>query len=551
MPVRTTPLSPELAAMKKTAQNTVVFSSPAGASNMEAKNRADTRSPAANAIAQPLKMMHDLWGGTPTMRAGREAYLPRSEAESLSDYDNRLRRAEFFNALRQTIEGYAGMVFRRDPQLADDISPTFQDHWENIDNAGTHGAVFAQQVFLAGVRDGGAVILVDYPDVPSGLTLAQEREQGLRPYWVQYDAKRIVSSRVAWLSGIKTLTQLVLEECATEPDGDFGEREVVRFRVFRLVDAGVAMMREMEQAGVTPDPEVAAQEQGHRVVWELWQYTSDDRKELTQVASGVVRNQTRIPAVHFAAGETIAWGFARPRLEDLAYTNIAHYQVKSDHRFSLHKASVPILVMKGRDRSESQVVVGPNMGIDVSVEGDVKYVEHAGSALNASRTEIQDLEAQMATQGLSLLQRETRAAETAQAKRIDKSAQDSTLAKIARALQDALEQAIEFHAAYLGEEPGSVAVNMDFEALTFDPAFISALSNLQLGNQISLETLWEMLAAGDILPDTFDAAKEQERIDAAHVADAARLATLGFGGAPGLFGSPPDRRLLAGGEAPE
>jgi hypothetical protein len=506
--------SAELEEVKRRASRQQVLTPPASSGPGPDKNKPDYKSRAHTALVPLWKMMRDLWGGTRTMREAGELYLPRGAAETVKDFQDRLKRTEFFNAFRRTNSGLTGMVFRRDPELDEDVGETFAAHWENIDNAGTHGAVFARQLLSIGLRDGGAAILVDYPEVDGTLTLAEERARNLRPYWVKVDADQIISARTTMIDGQSVLSQIVLKEVATEADGDFGEVEVTRFRVFRLVHTSIAIMQEAQDAGVTLAPgemDQLAKLDGYAVTWELWEYQGDPQ-ELTVLRRGRVRNQSRIPVAYFAAGEELSWGYAYPPLEDLAHTNIAHYQVKSDHRFSMHKASVPILVMKGRDRTESEVIVGPNTGIDVSPEGDVKYVEHAGTALNATRTECQDLEAQMAAQGLSMLKRETRSAETAEAKRIDKSAEDSMLGSIARSLQDALEEAAGFHAAYIGDTGGSIQVNMEFEALSFDATFISAVSNLQVANQISLDTLWDILAAGAVLPDTFDKAEEEKRI---------------------------------------
>jgi hypothetical protein len=104
----------------------------------------------------------------------------------------------------------------------------------------------------------------------------------------------------------------------------------------------------------------------------------------------------------------------------------------------------------------------------------------------------------MAALGLSMLQNETRAAETAEAKRMDKSEQDSALAVAARGLQDCLERALQFHAQYMGLTDGTIEVNQEFEHLTLDSTQITAYSQLHQAGQISLDTLWAMLEDGNV-----------------------------------------------------
>jgi hypothetical protein len=159
--------------------------------------------------------------------------------------------------------------------------------------------------------------------------------------------------------------------------------------------------------------------------------------------------------------------------------------------------------------------------LTLPIGGDAKWVAHDGQALEQTRLAISDLMAYMATIGLSMLSPDKRTAETAEGKRIDKSASDSKLGVTARGVQDGLERALGFHARYYRlPSGGSVEVNKDFENLKMDAQTISALSALVANGQLSIETLWEMLQEGNVLPGTFDAIEEQGRVDAQAAIDA-------------------------------
>jgi hypothetical protein len=159
--------------------------------------------------------------------------------------------------------------------------------------------------------------------------------------------------------------------------------------------------------------------------------------------------------------------------------------------------------------------VGPKVGVKVPEGGYFKYAETTGAALGATAEQIKQFETQMAREGMSMLQHETRAAETAEAKRIDKSEQDAALAVAARSLQDAYEQALSFHAQMrgLGDSGGSVTVNRDFEKLTLDAQQVDAYAKLVASNAMSLDTLWKILADGGVLPDDFDAELERTQLE--------------------------------------
>jgi hypothetical protein len=466
-------------------------------------------------------VMEDVNGGTDAMRLKCTSYMPQMPLEHIDDYKQRVKGSEFFAATARTVRGLVGMVFRRPPKLGTDINETLAQHWENIDGAGTNGEVFTREAYEAGMLLGHGAILVDYPVIDNNvkITLADEREAGVRPYWCFIKPEQILSWRNRTKYGQTELSQVVIRECTLEPVGAFGEDEVERYRVFTLNDL------------YDPTTNTAYT----NVSWEVWEWQeTDNKRDLVKTNSGSLINgkgkpMSRIPVTVFFTGPKLGWFSSSPPLLDLAHTNIAHWNVQSDHRHSLHKASIPLLVGIGRDTSEAVPAIGVNAMIDMPLGSDLKYVEHTGSALSATAQELKDIETRMAALGLAMLQSESRASETARARRIDKSEQDSALSSSARSLQDAIEEAFSFHAEYLGlplEQDGSVLVNNDFEDLTPDPQAIAAFSALHLAGQISLDTLWTMLEQNNALPDDFDRDEEKLAVMAEEADRAAQALTL-------------------------
>jgi len=103
-------------------------------------------------------------------------------------------------------------------------------------------------------------------------------------------------------------------------------------------------------------------------------------------------------------------------------------------------------------------------------------------------------------------------AETAEAKRIDRSQGDSTMMVIAQNMQDMIDNSLQFHAQYLGNATaaGSAYVNRDFLGARLEPQDIAALLSLYTAGTISQETLLRELAEGDVLGDNFDVDEELE-----------------------------------------
>jgi hypothetical protein len=213
----------------------------------------------------------------------------------------------------------------------------------------------------------------------------------------------------------------------------------------------------------------------------------------------------RLPVVTDYAGRT-AFMESDPPLLDLALWNVRHYQVDSDRAQSLSVANKPIFVTTGVNKDDISVfVVGAALGLALPPEGKAEYVETLGRALGESRSELQDIEQRMAALGLSMLVRQTRSAETAEAKRIDKSEQDSELAASARGTKDAAEEALMLHAMWMGlPTGGSLDVNMDFSIEALDPQMLAVLAKMAADFQLPLETLWDIMSRHGTLPDSFD-----------------------------------------------
>lgn len=439
------------------------------------KNLPSTRSKASERQMPALTVCRDLFAGQERMHAKGTEYLPREPGEEATDYANRLARSLFFNAFSHTVEGLAGFVFWRDPKLGDDVPKQIVGHWENIDNAGTHGDVFARELLQDALIAGHAAILVDHPQIEAGATRADELRIGARPYWVGIRKEDILSWRTEVIDGQRVLAQVVIRERTMEPDGDFGEKEVTRYRV--LYRAG----------GIAG--------------WRLLAVT-EQRTVITE-GEGVFGNQVEIPIAEVATSGKTGLFESDPPLIDLAWINVAHYQQWSDYANSIHKTNVPIFVTAGLPTTDQQgnrvtLTLGANTALMIpDPQGTAKYVSHDGASLTSSKAALDDLKSDMATLGVSMLASQKRVAETAEAKRIDKSAADSALGVTARALQDAIERALGFHARYMKlESGGSIAINRDFDNLLMEPDVMQAYVAAARFAGFPVRQLLEMWQAG-------------------------------------------------------
>lgn len=446
-------------------------------------------------MTQDWELCRDLYAGSRAIQEKGEQYLPKFPREDDAVYCRR-KAVKVYNAFARTIRAMAGMVFQRAPELGDDVAAPIKAHSEDIDGKGTHIRIFLRSMLRDGLITGIGGILVDYPpiDNPSAVTLADEKRLHLRPYWVQVMAEDILSARIGKIGSRIVLTQLVLREVTEEAVGEFGARDRTQYRVFRR----------------SLDPNVA-----EPVTFELWEDKDTGEKvETVRVQDArPVRNQTEIPFAPFFADEEIGPFETRPPLLDLAELNLDHWRVSTDRRSALTLAGSPQPVITGYASDDGEIVIGPSTAIVLSrPEAKFEWKEISGTSFGPTKDELEMIERHMAAIALAFLMSETRAAETAEAKRIDSAAQNASLTAAVDGLEDAAERALGFHAAYMKLQPGSITLNREFVQTVLASDMIAQMLAAAIAGKLSLETFLEVLKRGNVLPDDVDVETEKERI---------------------------------------
>lgn len=410
-------------------------------------------------------LIEDLLQGTYGMRKKHRRYLPQEPRELDESYDNRLARSvcpPYYIRLERML---AGMLTRK-PVRLDDTADIIREQLFDVDLQGNDLNVWTYEAARKMVRYGHIGTLVDAPS------------NGGRPYWVTYTPRQILGWRTETQEGRQVLTQLRLAEVVTVPDGEFGEKAVEQVRV------------------LTPGE--------YRI------HRKQDSGEFTVVDEG----RTSLSEIPFTIAYAQRHGFmeSRPPLEDIAELNLKTYQVQSDLDNQLHISAVPMLAFYGFPSAAEEVSAGPGEAIAFPAEGRAEYIEPAGRSFEAQFRRIEQLALQINELGLSAVLGQKLSAETAEAKRIDRSQGDSTMMVIAQNMQDMIDNCLQFHAQYLGNATaaGSAYVNRDFLGARLEPQDITALLSLYTAGTISQETLLRELAEGDVLGDNFDVDEELE-----------------------------------------
>jgi len=454
-----------------------------------------TRTRAVLDMMKGWEIMKAVTEGTEYLRENSEAFLPLEPREDFDAYLARVNRAVFSPFTQRLIRAATGLVLRKPITLTGD--PYWTDTFKmDVDGCGSDLDEYARRVLMCSLTYGQSHILVDYPAPSGALSLAEERQQNRRPYWIEVDPNNLYGWRLDRESNYGNLIQARIAEKAVLPDGDFGEKvydqirviEPGRYRVFRKKEQ-IEEMYDVSDNSVTGNFEMGSAD-----------------KDYKQVESGQF-SLGEIPLVTIYSGKTENL-VSKPPLLDIAYLNLAHFQRQADLIHSLHVASQPMLVMEGYDDQTKDLAISVNYAMATQPGNKVYYVEPASSAFDAQSAEIKELQMQMATLGISTLSQQKFVAESADARRLDRVDTNSMLAMVSMELEQKLQKCFNFSAEYVGIEPPEVKISRDFDIERLIGQDITALTSLFDQQVIDREEFRDILVQGEVLPSANEAKSE-------------------------------------------
>jgi len=204
---------------------------------------------------------------------------------------------------------------------------------------------------------------------------------------------------------------------------------------------------------------------------------------------------------------------ATPPLLELAHLNKKHWQSQSDQDNILHVARVPMLMISGIDDEAFELKVGTSSATKLPTGGDMKWVEHTGTAIEAGRKSLEDLEDQMRIAGAKLLQKEKQSTKTATQAEEEAAQEMSPLQTMAGQLEDTLDQVLQYFALWKGEkEGGHVKVNGNFDVDFAPETTLPLLLNMATQGRLSDETLFNEYKRRGVVSDDIEWEVEKQKI---------------------------------------
>jgi len=447
-----------------------------------------TRTRAVMDMVKGWEIMKAVTNGTEYLRDNSEAFLPLEPREDYTAYLSRVNRAVFSPYTQRLIRAATGLIMRKPITLIGD--PYWTDVFaKDVDGCGSDLDEYARRVLICSLTYGQSHILVDYPAPTGALTLAEERAQNRRPYWIEIDPTNIYGWRLDREVNYGSIIQVRIAEKAVVPSGEFGEQvfdqvrviEPGKYRVYRKVSPKKDLINLQDNA-------YASNFDG-----------PENEKDYELVDSGEF-SLGEVPLVSVYSGKTDTLT-SKPPLLDIAYLNLAHFQRQADLIHSLHVASQPMLVLEGWDDQTKDMSISVNYAMATQPGNKVYYVEPASSAFEAQTNEVQELQLQMATLGISTLSQQKFVAESADARRLDRVDTNSMLSMVSLELEQKLQKVFNLSANYLGIEPPEVKISRDFDIERLIGQDVTALTSLFDQKVIDREEFREILVQGEVLPN--------------------------------------------------
>ena len=441
------------------------------------------------AVLEQIKaweIMKAVTQGTEYLRENSEAFLPLEPREDYSAYLARVNRAVFSPYTQRLIRAATGLILRKPISLIG--APYWTDVFaKDVDGCGSDLDEYARRNLICALTYGHSHTLVDFPAPTGAKSLAEERSLNRRPYWIEVDPTNIYGWRLSREVNYGDLVQVRIAEKAVVPDGEFGEKvydqvrviEPGKYRIFRQTES--EQMLDGIETGYSGRFEAPANSKDYELV-ESGDYSLGE-----------------IPLVTVYTGKTDTLT-SKPPLLDIAYLNLAHFQRQADLIHSLHVASQPMLVLEGWDDQTKDMAISVNYAMATQPGNKVYYVEPASSAFEAQASEIDELQRQMATLGISTLSQQKFVAESADARRLDRVDTNSMLSMVSLELEQKLQKAFNLSAQYLQLEPPEIKISRDFDIERLIGQDITALTSLFDQKVIDREEFRQILVQGEVLP---------------------------------------------------
>lgn len=457
----------------------------------------DTRSTNFIANYENRLQCEEFYEGEKKVKEQGTKYLPQLDLQDDIMYSGYKARTRFFNVFKKTINGFAGLMIRKNAKL--EIDGTYNEELINdVTLSGKTLNEYVKDIIKENLKIGFCGTLVDHPIIENDISEKQREESNIRPCLFFYKYKNIINYKYERINNVLKLSLLVLEY-ETENKLTIFKSEIVKNYQLLLLD------NEVDENGNDLD-------NGQKYYRNI---LIKKEKEILTVISDTfpLLNNNKIDFIpFFFHGKD-----EKPPLNDLVDLNVKHYQLKADHNHCLHYIGLPTPIFPGIDPKDPDKprYLGPERIVYISdPQAKPFYLELEGKGVDKIESELKKIEEDMAFLGASMLVADTNIDETATKAEIRYTTETSHLVDIADDISKSISKMLEFYFLWAENKQISVIyeLNKDYNPLRLTAQELTALIQGQISGQYSKRTLFDVLHKGEIIPEDRTFEEEQEFI---------------------------------------
>ena len=449
----------------------------------------DTKHPCYKRYVQRWQLIRDFVAGAFAVKEAAQLYLPMLTAQSENEYASYKFRALFLGATQRTLNGFVGMIFRKPPKIeaSDDSKEEFLKRCTSKRKAFVS---LARQSCRELLQMGRFALLVDIPE---------EAPANSDPWISVYPAENILNWEYGEdEKGDPLLIHVILREEVEEKEKDDPDETccVTQWRELELINGiyTVTIWRKEE----SNDKKGFVIVDGPRAI----------------VANGRTLDQIPLVLTDLSDDE----GELNPPMEPVAQVNHSHYLSSADLEHGRHFTALPTPWATGVTSKDTQLKIGSQTAWMIGeATAKVGMLEFTGLGLGALEKAIEQKMSMMAVLGARLLEEPKRAVEAADTHQTRRGEEQSVLAAIALAAQQALNNALKLALLFkptLGEI--TTELNTEFSVIQMDPQELTALVAALQSGAISEEVFFYNLEQAEMYPLDHTFEDEQKQRDAAN-----------------------------------
>lgn len=463
-----------------------------------------------NQPTQAIQAWHNRWArnrafvnGEEAVKAAGELYLPKARLDdSAAEYQAHLKRTGFFPAAYKITQGWLGLIWRK-PAILTTPSTRIQllSRVATKDNRSLDDV--AQWLTRETMITNFTGLLSDHPSrsqFPANMSAGDELRLGFRPHIARYIAENILEvtqgiideTRVGLVhvrlleNNGNTVRQLLIN------DAGFYE---VRIHERQDGDAFVETSRTVPTRNGAPLTEIP---------FDL--INTDDSLEPTPA---MIQHCVDLNLQHYIAEGALASAI---NLTTAPIANILGYEPEID---PVTKEEIPLQL----DMSPGAIWAFRQPKGDGVTGVTVDWFTYDPKGQDLLTNKLRDLKDAMSAIGHSILAPEKPAPEAAELAVIRRAAENAMLSAFTDKVGKRIEASFQRWAQWADPRQSSLTyqLNLDFLPQPIPEKTIATFSTLVDKRQLSLRTLHEALADGELMPRGFSAEEEADRIEAENI----------------------------------